>query len=246
MSGENKMTYEVGGVEMSFYRAAFNDCFRRNARLREGVSLTAYEQKAADVIGVSPSAVHAWRVGVNAPADIDRIKSLATFWDIDFTTLLVPVKKGKNMREKYTDRQIEALRRIYVAIIDFLDEFDRTMGFNNYWFDIVEKEGIAPGHAEARLYEIVDNKHLDVVRAIKREGFDLRDTEIYDRIMDYAWEDLVNIYDGKLSYAYRFEEGVELAEPNSDSTKEQCSEAPEEDDYQKALKSLHSILDEFI
>lgn len=242
MKAKRLATYTVDGLEYQFDTRTFNEIFRRAARIQSRMSLSSFEQQVGDAVSVSSSTVHAWRLGNNAPADIERVCELANYFGLSKDTLLKQSGRERPMKGKYTDRQLEALRRIYAAVIDFLDEFQRTMGFTIYWFDIVDS-GVAPEHTENQLCELVDRKHLDVVKEIKKEAFDLRGAEIYDALLDYAWEDLINIFDGKLSYGYRFEQGTELG---PDTTEEELFEGSTEGDYQKALKALHAILDEYL
>lgn len=86
------------------------------------------EKLLADKLFVSSSAIHNWRFGSNGPASIDLIKNAAKYLKADYMTLLRKNKEIKEM-EKLSTLQIESLKRIYDAIIDFLDDFDKTDGF---------------------------------------------------------------------------------------------------------------------
>ena len=55
----------------------------------------------------------------------------------------------------------------------------------------------------------------------------------------YVYEDIYDIYSGKLGYAYRFEAGVE----NIDGTRDTVTT---EEDYVKYLNMINSIIDKYI
>ena len=68
---------------------------------------------------------------------------------------------------------------------------------------------------------------------LDQEYFDLRDTKIYEELCEFVSEDLVDIYAGKTSYAYRFEAVVD----GNPTTSE---------DYNKAMIHLNSIIEAYI
>ena len=68
---------------------------------------------------------------------------------------------------------------------------------------------------------------------INQEYFDLHNHEIYDELCEFASEDLTNVYNGKVSYAYRFE-----ADGEHDPTVWQ--------DYEKAMQHLNEIIERYV
>lgn len=68
---------------------------------------------------------------------------------------------------------------------------------------------------------------------LNQEYFDLHDQDIYDDFCEFANEDLIHVYDGKLRYAYRFE-----ADGINESTAWQ--------DYEKAMTRLNKIIERII
>lgn len=198
--------YNVNGNELTFD----TDAFRREFdRIRKGgrANIGEMELELAEALFVTADAVHAWRMHKNGPSDMEKIESLAGFLGVAPTELLRSVK-GKDMAYVLTDRQYEALRRIYVAVVEYLDEFERTNGFNDCWFDFVDA-GVDPSHVEEKLWELAECRHHAVSLAADKEGFDLRGLPVYDEVIDFIEGDLVGIYGGKLSYGYRFEAPVE-------------------------------------
>ena len=134
---------------------------------------------------------------------------------------------------RLTDRQTEALRRIYVAVVEYLDEFERTLGFNDLWFERV-KAGTAPEHIEDELYELADARQHAVRLAADKERFDLYGLPVYDAVLELIDDDLVDIYDGKLSYAYRLEAPVEAEDGK-------LSGVPLEDDLDRAWAKVDEV-----
>ena len=86
---------------------------------------------------------------------------------------------------------------------------------------------------EVYLYDIAEEKIHDVVLTYTKERFYLKNTQIYDDLEKYIYNDLYDIFCGKLSYAYRFE-----AIPSGNPTTKE--------DYMKAYKTLNTIMDNYI
>ena len=126
-----------------------------------------------------------------------------------------------------TDRQLSAVKRIYDICVWFLHEFEKSDGFNNYWYKFAQKGASDP---KSEIEELADGMHAKVILVLDQEYFDLRECEIYDELCEFVNEDLVNTYDRKLSYAYRFE-----AIPDGNPTTTE--------DYDKAMIRLKTIIE---
>ena len=111
----------------SSFKIAFN-----NYHKAQKMSIGQAEQKIADELYVTSSAVHNWRYEKNGIADLDTVKKLAKLFKIDYMILLEESKEV-TMKEKYTDLQVQSIKRIYDEIIDFLYYFSETNGFNDLW-----------------------------------------------------------------------------------------------------------------
>ena len=85
---------------------------------------------------------------------------------------------------------------------------------------------------EDKIYEYAEEKIEKVLLTIQKEYFYLHDTEVYSEILEYSENELYDIFNGKLGYAYRFE-----AEPDGNPTTQ--------DDYSKALKRLNEIVEKY-
>ena len=123
-----------------------------------------------------------------------------------------------------TERQVSAVKKIYDSCIWFLYEFERSDGFNAYWEELKD---------ETKMYEMVDGLLNKVHLVLEQEYFDLRNCDIYDELCEFVAEDLLNVYDGKLGYAYRFES---IADDNFTTQM----------DYDKAMIHLNNIIEKYV
>jgi hypothetical protein len=147
----------------------------------------------------------------------------------DYTLLLENADGGKSMSQLTSD-QVHSVKRIYDSIIEFLDVFINTEGFNSYWYPLKEEGYENP---EYKIYDIAEGEVHKVSLILDKEYFYLRNTEIYDELSEYVSEDLWDIFNGKLSYAYRFEAAGE----GSPTTFE---------DYDKAMIKINGIIEKYI
>lgn len=168
---------------------------------------TELKEQIASKCFVSASAVNNWLCKKNGPGDMETIKNIADALETTVDELIVSVdnKDGKETTMGcLSDRQREAVRRIYVGITTFLDEFQSSDGFGNYYclgaYDIKINN-------RDEMYEMIDKKIDKLLLLLKCEYLDLQGCEIYTELYDFIQEDLINIYDGKVDYAYRFENG---------------------------------------
>ena len=79
------------------------------------------------------------------------------------------------------------------------------------------------------LYDIAETEQHKVEIVLAKEYIELYRLPVYGKLEEY--DDLCEIYNGKLSYAYRFEAGVE----NIDGTR---SDVTTSEDYMRALKKI--------
>lgn len=206
----------------SSFKNAFNN-YHKAKKLNVGKA----EQKIADELYVTSSAVHNWRYKKNGIADLETVKKLGDLFNIDYMILLEESREDI-MKEKYTDLQIQSIKRIYDEVIDFLYCFSETDGFNNLWMKYAD-DGVPKKLIENTIYEFADAEIRKIDARLQKEFFYLHGLGIYDALYDYIWEDLINTYDGKCSYAYRFE-----AIGTTDK------------DYLKALNKLNDIVKDVV
>lgn len=234
MISKNFRNFDVDGIIMKFDSNKFNNFFRKHCRLKK-MKVKSLEISLGDYVFVTDSAVHQWRFGNNGPSDIETIKKISEFFNFhSFKCLLMEAKEFNKMN--YSELQIKSFKKIYDAIIDFLNEFEKTMGFNDLWFEFRDKGAKDP---EVFILDYADKLIDKIWLVYKKEYFYLHDTEAYNKIGDYISDVLYDTYDGKCSYAYRFEAPVE----NIDGTR---SGITLQEDYEKAISLLNKIADSIV
>lgn len=197
-------TFIIDNRPMRFNSVSFERFFKAKQK-KLGISVLDYEFELGEKLSVTNHAIHNWRFNSNGPSDIASIKLLADYLDISDYKLLL--QKGDEKIMKISERQKDSLKRIYDAIIDYLDKFEKTNGFNDLWFDF-DDENVSSNYIENRLYDIAENELRKIDLIIKKEYIELYKLPIYDQLREYVWEDLCDTYNDKLSYAYRFEAPV--------------------------------------
>ena len=224
---ENSRVFHLNDKNFQFNFDSFRNLITKR-KTDQHIKNGTTEQEIAEHVGLTQSAVHQWYVKANGPADIEVIKSIADFFSVDYQILL------KEYTEvSYVDlgiEQIKAVKRVYDAVICFLNEFEQTGGFTtSLWMQFADN-GTQLDMIEDKITEYADKRLHEVLFVLKQEYFYLHDLPIYDMLFDYIVCDLYDTYDGKLSYAYRFEAQVD----NNPST---------EDDYEKAINTINNIIE---
>lgn len=187
------------------------------------------ELQLADEIGLSKETIHGWRCRKHGPSDLEMIKKLAELLQVkDWQVMLKAVDDGGN-NMGLNDKQKESLKRVYDAIMDFLFEFERTDGFNDYWSDYV---ALGVKDVEEKLIEVVDEKIAAIDLVLNKEYFYLGEHRVFEELAEYVGDTLNSIVDGKLSYAYRFE----VVPDEQPSTME---------DYDMAMRTILTIIDKY-
>ena len=233
MTSKNTKIFTIDNSEYQFDFSAFNIMFNKHCqfcRIKKG----DFEEELAEKLNVSSSAVHNWRNIKNGPSELEMIKILSDIFKIDYKNLLKKIRKDIP-KMKYEQYQLESIKRIYDAIIIFLEEFLNTDGFNDLWLEFIDK-GINKEFIEDKLYDYAMKQINNVNLILKQEYFYLHNLRIYDNLNTFINDDLINTFDGKLSYAYRFESLVEDYNGNRGATTSE--------DYLKALNKINGIIEE--
>ncbi len=246
MKNKRSKTFLIGNRRYNFSRKSFEYYFKRclnvpKARIDGINKVGELEEYIANKVICSKDTVHGWRFTNSGPGDLSTIKQIADILGIkDYMRLMEEMfeenktekgEKIKTVKNELTNLQIESLKRIYDAVIEYLDDFEKTDGFTGtLWYEFRDKGFKNP---EPEIYDYAEKKVEAVLLVIKKEYFYLHNTEVYDMICEYAENDLYEIFNGKLSYAYRFE-----AIPDGNPTTT--------DDYEKAISKLNEIIKEYI
>lgn len=228
--------YKIDGKNMQFDSVSFKTLFASN-RERNGMSVMEYETELGEAIGVSGNAIHNWRFNMNGPSDVEIIKQLAKSLNLSDYQLLL--KDGKeNAAMQISERQKDSLKRVYDAVIEYLEEFQCSDGFNDYWHKL-SRHGVDSKKVESMLYEIAENEQHKVELVLSKEYIELHNLPVYGQLEEYVYDYLGDTYNEKLSYAYRFEAGVEKIDGTRDTV-------TTEEDYTRALKKINDILEAYM
>lgn len=210
-----------------FYHDMFNELFNKKLS-KDKLKVKDMEEQLAETINISRDTVHSWRYKTYSPNGLDIVKIIANYFGCQENILLCK-KKGDNKMKKLSEIELISVKKIYESIIEFLEYFYKTNGFNDLWFDFKNTD---PSLREDKLWEIAEKEHDKVMISLKKEYPIIGKLQVYAEISNYIYNDLYDIYDGKLSYAYRFE-----AVPGEDPTTYE--------DYTKAYKRINEIIDEY-
>lgn len=232
---KNIKSYNIDGEMMEFDSLIFKNLFE-DKRKKKKCNIEELKAELAKRMYVSEATIHSWRLGNNGPSDIGKIQELACYFELlDYKCLL---KKRKDDKMKIDERQKDSLKRIYDKVIDYLDTFKSTDGFNDYWHKFIEASFDAR-EIENKLYEMAEIEQHKVELALAKEYIELYNLPVYGMLEEYVYDDLCKMYNGKLSYAYRFEAGVE----NVDGKRNGITTM---EDYVMALKKINSILESYM
>lgn len=230
MISKRTKIFTIGGKEYQFDFQSFKAYVKRRAQAEE-IRPTKYLVTISQAVNVTVEATKQWYYGNNGPSDLEIVQKIAEVLNISNYLELMKETKESEQMVKLNMCQAEALKRIYDAIIDYLNDFYKTDGFTGaLWYEFQYKGSNDP---EADIYQYAEDKIEAVLLVIQKEYFYLHDVSVYGEISEYAENDLYDIFDGKLSYAYRFE-----AIPDGNPTTM--------DDYNKALKRLNEIIEKYI
>lgn len=225
--------FEINDKKYRFDKDSLNFLFNKYCQ-KNKIKKEEFEFELSEQLNISQNSIHNWRNGLNGPSGLEMIKTAAIILDVDYFKLLkeekeVEINKVDNVKKLkgYTDLQLISIKKIYDQIILFLDEFRNTGGFTTtLWYEYSDKGYKDP---ESAIYDYVEGKLEIINLVIEQEYFYLHDLPIYEEIIEYYCNDLYDIFNGKLGYAYRFEAYAE-GNPTTD------------DDYSKALERLNSII----
>ena len=225
----NLKIFEIAGRQMQFNSALFDKHFMVYAREHK-IGLGALAVEMASQIGVTDEAIRNWRRRINGPSSLDKIYDLEAFLGVKEGGLLMEVQ-GENDMNELNDRQITAVKKIYDCFVEFLDEFQNTDGFNTICLDYQDKGVDDP---VSSTYDYVEKRLRPVYLCLDKEFFDLRQTELYNELCEFASSDLVDIYNDKISFTYRNEAAIEGEGITTN------------DDYCDAMAKLNSIIEKYI
>jgi transcriptional regulator with XRE-family HTH domain len=237
MKEHKSKTFEIDGTTLSFDTLAFKKAFRRSAS-SSGISLSKFESVLAEKLYVTPSAVHNWRMGLNGPSDLNRIRELSKVLGVPYRNLMKSIKKEPEM-EILKDYEREALSRVYGSILNFLFLYSDTDGFvwDRYFSTEMHGQfqrqfGIYGSEFSISGNDLAYESFEEVERCLQREYVNLGKNPIYEELDNYLEDILYKVFDGRLDPDFRFE-------PHD----EDFSDWPNEID---AINALNEIVNKYL
>lgn len=222
--------YTKDGRRATFNKAAFCRVLKSKVA-REKIPMGQLYLQLGEALHMNDDSIRTWaKPKRGGPADDVLVAQLAEALGLPDSSLLLNYTDGGTPMEKLTDRQKDAAKRIYDVCIWFLDEFNHSNGFNDYWFRFSDAGSNDP---KEDIHQLVESMWQKVELVLDQEYFDLHGCDIYDDLCEFIYEDLINTYNGKLDYAYRFEARVD----GNPTTFE---------DYDRAMIRLNTIIEKYV
>ena len=223
--------FHIGEYDYSFNFSVFNRFFNSyRSRIKKNVMDT--EQLIAENLGLSREAIHSWRFEKNGPADTDIIINLAKFLGIKDYMILLEKKIGEpNMAAN--DRILDSLKRIYDAVILYLDYYDTSFAYLNNFYEFKEA-GFSDEEAQNEIFNLASECLHEVEIVLLQEYIILHKLDIYSTLERFIHRDLCDIWDGKLDY---IDKRDQLTDDNKGMY---CHE-----EYEVVYQKLNEIMSEY-
>ena len=230
MVSKETKKFEIENTNYQFDSISFGRCVKQYSE-NNSTRTTKTLELVAKFVNVTLDAAKQWYYGNNGPSELTIIQKIAEFLHIEDYMILMKKAREKEKMLNLNSLQYESLKRVYDSVIDYLNDFYNTDGFTGGLWYKFEKNGSK--NPEEDIYDYAMDKIKVVHIVFQKEYFYLRDTDVYAELSEYMDNDLYDIFDGKLSYAYRFE-----AVPDGNPTTAE--------DYNKALNRLNEIVEKYI
>ena len=226
---KNLKVFQYQDIEVQFNAKSFDD-LSKEYKQKKKVTLGSIEAEIAREVNVSEEAVRNWRFGKNGPGELEMIQGIAKVLELKNWTILLEKYDGGKTMAAITDREKDALKRVYDSIIDFLYEFIDSDGFEIVMYDVEHQ--IRSEFTEA-MYPDIANKVRNIHRTLNKEYFDLGKHEVYNELNEYITTYIYDMFDGK----FTFKDGKTVVVK---------SEISVDEEYEGALAALNRIIEKYV
>lgn len=226
---KNLKVFQYQDIEVQFNAKSFDD-LSKEYKQKKKVTLGSIEAEIAREVNVSEEAVRNWRFGKNGPGELEMIQGIAKVLELKNWTILLEKFDGGKTMAAITDREKDALKRVYDSIIDFLYEFIDSDGFEIVMYDVEHQ--IRSEFTEA-MYDDIANKVRNIHRTLNKEYFDLGKHEVYNELNEYITTYIYDMFDGK----FTFKDGKTVVVK---------SEISVDEEYEGALAALNRIIEKYV
>lgn len=225
----NLKVFQYQDIKVQFNAKSFDD-LSKVYKQKKKVTLSSIEAEIAKEVRVSEEAVRNWRFGKNGPSELEMIQGIAKILELSDWTILLEKYDGGNVVATITDREKNALKRVYDSIIDFLYEFIDTDGFELVMYDVEHQ--IRSEFTEA-MYDDIADKVRNIHRILNKEYFDLGRHKVYNELNEYITTYIYDMFDGK----FTFENGKTIVVR---------SEISVDEEYGNAMVALNHIIEKYV
>ena len=190
MKSKNTRVFLLEGKSYQFNFVVFMRLFIVKAS-EFNMKYGEHEQFLADELLVSREAIHNWRNNLNGPSGIDIIQNLATIWKVDYHCLLIEIKEieteGVTMKVNDEISYVrEAIKKVYGAMDDFLEFFEKTNGLQNGTTEETRNSLLLAANV----------KKDYVITVLRKEMLDIPE-QLYDRLYGFINDRLNYILEGE-------------------------------------------------
>lgn len=226
---KNLKVFQYQNKKIQFNKNSFDD-ITKVYKKRNKIPLYSIEERIAVEVNVSTEAVRNWRFGKNGPSEIEMIMGIAKSLELSDWTILVKEYNGEKDMIEITDREKNALKRVYDSIIDFLYEFTETDGFETLMYDVEHQINSEISDA---MYDTASEKLSNVYKTLKKEYFDLGKHKVYDELNEFITKYVYDMFDGKFAWKNGQMQVVKR-------------DISAEEEYEIAIEELNCLIEKYI
>lgn len=226
---KNLKVFQYQEKQVQFNTKSFDD-LSKEYKAKKRITLAHIESEIANMVNVSEEAVRNWRFGKNGPSTLQMIEGIGKVLELSDWTILLNKCDGGNAMAVITEREKDALKRVYDSIIDFLYEFIDNDGFDILLYDVEHQS-----HTEFTqdMYDEIAEKVKNIYRTLNKEYFDLGRLEVYNELNEYITTYIYDMFDGKFCY----KDGKATVSR---------SELSVDEEYETALLALNRIIEKYM
>ena len=188
MSSKKMKTFVINETEFQFNVTKFKELFNRYAIKQDSLK-GEYEYELAELLYVERATIHAWRMGSNAPSDLEKIHMLEKYWHLQENSLVTEVNEMDDTKvsvRPLTDEQRAFIKKAYQAYNDFIKEFIFSDGFK-YAIILEELFDDELPNEERTPYDKENSKSMveSFSDLVIEEGYFVLDKTLYGIMLDF-------------------------------------------------------------
>jgi len=132
-SQRSRILAQIDGKDLAFchqnLRKALNEYKNKKNANGEGITKTDLRQHLADRLNLSPESIKNYEQGYNGPMDVDTVKKMAEYLELDWTALMKEVSPMAEKKMMEMEKSIENAMRLRQTVAEdksyLMSEFER-------------------------------------------------------------------------------------------------------------------------